>query len=257
MLGRVAAFCRPLRPVLLLVSFPRSRSPVVGVPGLCWMWRDVPFARQRRPVVGVLGLCWLLPASFDCFCCPHTSVHKPLSSAPPPQLCSLPTTEQKGIYLDSPTFPAPEPTMVSNHAPAVGNQQPKRTALSPRLTVPTGAPKGRQSDPDTSPQPSSPPEGGCPSRTNGNAANPIHSPAAPHTRRGFPYVPSISMLPSCAGCPLLRQNKEVQRERSRAAPCSTFARRALQRPSLTPRHLTGISVDGATDWNRAHCKFWD
>ena len=33
MLCRVAAFCRPLRPVLLLVSFPRSRSPVVGVPG--------------------------------------------------------------------------------------------------------------------------------------------------------------------------------------------------------------------------------
>ena len=28
MLRRVAAFCRPLRPVLLLVSFPRSRSPV-------------------------------------------------------------------------------------------------------------------------------------------------------------------------------------------------------------------------------------
>ena len=29
MLRRVAAFCRPLRPVLLLVSFPHSRSPVV------------------------------------------------------------------------------------------------------------------------------------------------------------------------------------------------------------------------------------
>ena len=48
MLRRVAAFCRPLRP-LQLVSFPRSRSPVVGVLGLCWMWQDVPFARQRRP----------------------------------------------------------------------------------------------------------------------------------------------------------------------------------------------------------------
>ena len=35
MLRRVAAFCRPLRPVLLLVSFPRSRSPVVDVLGLC------------------------------------------------------------------------------------------------------------------------------------------------------------------------------------------------------------------------------
>ena len=34
-LRRVAAFCRPLRPVLPLVSFPRSRSPVVGVLGLC------------------------------------------------------------------------------------------------------------------------------------------------------------------------------------------------------------------------------
>ena len=35
MLRRVAVFYRPLRPVLLLVSFPRSRSPVVGVLGLC------------------------------------------------------------------------------------------------------------------------------------------------------------------------------------------------------------------------------
>ena len=35
MLRRVATFCRPLRPVLLLVSFQRSRSPVVGVLGLC------------------------------------------------------------------------------------------------------------------------------------------------------------------------------------------------------------------------------
>ena len=81
MLRRVAAFCRPLwpvlRPVLLLVSFPRSRSPVVGVPGLCWMWRDVPFAHQRRPIIGVLRMCWLLPGSFDCFCCPHTSAHRP------------------------------------------------------------------------------------------------------------------------------------------------------------------------------------
>ena len=50
-LRRVAAFCRPLRPVLLLVSFPRSRSPVIGMLGLCWMWRDV-----WRDVVGVLGV---------------------------------------------------------------------------------------------------------------------------------------------------------------------------------------------------------
>ena len=32
-LHQVAAFCRPLRPVLLLVSFPCLQSPVVGVPG--------------------------------------------------------------------------------------------------------------------------------------------------------------------------------------------------------------------------------
>ena len=47
MLRRVAAFCRPLRPVLLLVSFPRWRSPVVGVLGLCWMWHGVPPPHQR------------------------------------------------------------------------------------------------------------------------------------------------------------------------------------------------------------------
>ena len=35
MLRRIAAFCRPLRPVLQLVLFLRSRSPVVGVAGLC------------------------------------------------------------------------------------------------------------------------------------------------------------------------------------------------------------------------------
>ena len=56
MLRQVASFCRPLRPVLLLVLFTRSRSPVVGVPGLCWMWHGVPVARQWRPVVGVLRL---------------------------------------------------------------------------------------------------------------------------------------------------------------------------------------------------------
>ena len=76
-LRRVAAFCRSLRPVLLLVLFPRSRSPVVGVLGLCWMWHGVPFACQRRPVVGILRLCWLSWGSFDCFCCPPTSVLRP------------------------------------------------------------------------------------------------------------------------------------------------------------------------------------
>ena len=79
-----AAFCRSLRPVLLMVSFPRSRSPVVGVLGLCWMWYGVPFARQQRPIIGVLGMCWLLPGSFDCFCCPRASVHRASIACPPP-----------------------------------------------------------------------------------------------------------------------------------------------------------------------------
>ena len=41
------------------------------------MWHGVPFACQRRRIVGVLRMCWLLPGSFDCFCCSHTSVHRP------------------------------------------------------------------------------------------------------------------------------------------------------------------------------------
>ena len=68
-----ACCVRSLRPVLLLVSFPRSRSPVVGVLGLCWMWHGVPFTRQRRPV----RMCWLLAGSFDCCCHPRASVHRP------------------------------------------------------------------------------------------------------------------------------------------------------------------------------------
>ena len=84
MLRRVAAFYLPLQLVLLLVSFPRLRSPVVGVlgllvsfprlrspvvgvPGLCWMWHGVPFARQRHPVVGVLRLYWLLQGRLTVF----------------------------------------------------------------------------------------------------------------------------------------------------------------------------------------------
>ena len=41
------------------------------------MWHGVPFACQRHPIFGALRMCWLLPGSFDCFCCPHTSVHRP------------------------------------------------------------------------------------------------------------------------------------------------------------------------------------
>ena len=78
MLRWVTAFCRPLQPVLLLVSFPRSQSPVVGVLGLCWMWWHVPFVRQQRPVAGVLGLCWFLRGSLTLF-----AVDTPSSSSRP------------------------------------------------------------------------------------------------------------------------------------------------------------------------------
>ena len=80
MLRRVIAFCRLLRPVLLLVLFPRSRSPVIDVLGLCWL-RQAPFMRKRCPVVAVPvvavpGLFWLLQGSFDGFCYPHTSAQQ-------------------------------------------------------------------------------------------------------------------------------------------------------------------------------------
>ena len=88
---------------------------VVGVPGLCWMWRGVPFARQRRPIIGVLRMCWLLPGSFDCFCCPHTSVHRPSIAclAVPgrwrhplsaPSCSPLP----RGVYMRFPPQPSPK-----------------------------------------------------------------------------------------------------------------------------------------------------
>ena len=126
MLRRVAAFCWPLRPVLPLVSFSCSRSAVVGVPGLCCMWRDVLFARQWRPVVGALGLRCLLRGSFDCFCCPHTSVLRPSTTsslrfrvreaqapAPPHVVPVLPTPVLSGVpSLAWPTIPfhrAPQP----------------------------------------------------------------------------------------------------------------------------------------------------
>ena len=41
------------------------------------MWHGVPFAHQRGPIIGVLRMCWLLRGSFDWFCCPHASVHRP------------------------------------------------------------------------------------------------------------------------------------------------------------------------------------
>ena len=55
MLRRVCAFCRPLWPVLLLVSFSHSRSPVVGVLVLRWMWQDVPFFASAAPHTRALG----------------------------------------------------------------------------------------------------------------------------------------------------------------------------------------------------------
>ena len=71
MLRLVAAFCRPLGPVLLLVLFPRSRSPVVGALGLCWMWQDVPFVSPAGTVtkeggVGHMGFRAIPPSAKQC-----------------------------------------------------------------------------------------------------------------------------------------------------------------------------------------------
>ena len=65
MLRRVAAFCRPLRPVLPLVSFPRSRSPVVGVPGLCWLLSPPPLPPHLRRGAEVLEASKGPKKSFD------------------------------------------------------------------------------------------------------------------------------------------------------------------------------------------------
>ena len=136
----VAAFCRPLRPVLLLVSFLRSRSPVVGVLGLCWMWQDVPFACQRRPVVGVLGLCWLLRGSFDCFWCPHTSVLRPSTTC----LAVFPCAGVPGApLLHALSRPS---TVLCRRGPRVGSlgaRSPARTGGSTeRIRGPSGGPLG-------------------------------------------------------------------------------------------------------------------
>ena len=48
-----------------------------GVPGLCWMWRDVPFACQRRPIIGVLRVVLgLLPRD------PHRPLRSPAGHPP-------------------------------------------------------------------------------------------------------------------------------------------------------------------------------
>ena len=75
MLRRVAAFCRPLRPVLPLVSFARSRSPVAGVPGLCWMCAS-PVVENRE----------LAPPSHA----PHT--YSALTARNPLPLLQMPST---------------------------------------------------------------------------------------------------------------------------------------------------------------------
>ena len=127
MLRRVAAFCRPLRPVLLLVSFPRSRSPAVGVPGLCWMWRDVPFARQRRPIVSVLRVVLVVAEVPDhqqspaeqhdagLCCCLQRAVPVGLSPLPPAlSLHPLPPQAAVPIGLSP---PLPLPGLPTPHTP--------------------------------------------------------------------------------------------------------------------------------------------
>ena len=138
MLRRVAASCRPLRPVLLLVSFPRSRRPVVGVLGLCWMWHAVPFVRQRRPVVGVLGL---LRGSFDC-CCPHTSVLRPSTTCLAAFSCAL-FLRRRLLPLTGPPFLSTGRLMgPSGGPPGAGSPGRRRTTalcpLPPLCDIPSG-----------------------------------------------------------------------------------------------------------------------
>ena len=54
---------------------------------VCWGCAECAFARQQRPIVGVLRMCWLLPGSFDCFCRPHTFVHRPSTACLAVFLC--------------------------------------------------------------------------------------------------------------------------------------------------------------------------
>ena len=107
MLRRVATFCRPLRPVLLLVSFPRSRSPVVGM----------------------LGLCWLLPGSFDCFGCPRASVHRPSIACLAVFLCG------PGAFLPRaptpPRAPRTDATPAARVRPTDGRSAPAALPPSP------------------------------------------------------------------------------------------------------------------------------
>ena len=138
MLRWVAAFCRPLRPVLLLVSFPRSRSPVVGVPGLWWMWHGVPFACQRRPIIGVLRMCWLLPGSFDCFCCPHTSVHRPSIACLAVFLCG-----PGALFIHALSGPSTTPTCPPSRQPSRPGLAPYPAATAHGLTTKRGRGGGR------------------------------------------------------------------------------------------------------------------
>ena len=78
MLRRVAAFCRPLRPMLPLVLFPRERGPVVGVPGLCW--------RLRGPFD---GCCCPLPSAFRSS--PTCLAAFPWARGPIAPLCNIPS----------------------------------------------------------------------------------------------------------------------------------------------------------------------
>ena len=108
MLRRVTAFCRPLQPVLLLVSFPHSRGPVVGVLGLCRlrMWNGVPFACQWHPIIGVLCLVPLAfcpPVRGRVLQLPHCSGVPPVVGACPLFVCR----RLRASLSSSPTFAFP------------------------------------------------------------------------------------------------------------------------------------------------------
>ena len=94
---RVAAFCRPLRPVLLLVSFPRSRSPVVWCVGAVLDVAGCAVCASAAPVVAHWGCAGCCRGRLTVF-----AVHLPPLYAPLPE---FPVATAIGAHLLDCCFP--------------------------------------------------------------------------------------------------------------------------------------------------------
>ena len=105
MLRQVTAFSRPLQAVLLLVSFPRSQSPVVGVPGLCWLRRVLPPGVEPH----------------SARCAPVRSTFRWLPSLSGPHGAGA---HWKPAAADPPPNPAPRVVPSLRHGPSQGSGSP-------------------------------------------------------------------------------------------------------------------------------------